>query len=256
MKTIKYLTLISLMTMFVAGSAIGGYVLEQETSVDMHHTMGGDKSKELSTVYIEDDKIKTFDKSENVSTIIDFDSKVLYVVDHDKETYQEIPLEELKTAAEDAMAQVNPQMQEAMKNMPPEQQEMMKKMMGDIFSPVTINKTDETKSILGYKCTKYEGTRQGKEAMEIWATDELKIEHNYSDFMQLQIPGGQEMFKDFSKIEGMPLESHMSMGIAGMKTETHTIVTSIDKKDISSSEFEIPSGYQKTKSDLEEFYKK
>ncbi len=256
MKTIKFVTFILLLMTFVAGSANGGYLIKQETTVDMHHKMGGDKSKDKSTVYIEEDKIKVFDETENVSTIIDFESKALYVVDHDDETYQEIPLEELKSAAEDAMSQVNPQMQEAMKDMPPEQQEMMKKMMGDLFAPMSVSKTGDTKSILGYECTKYEVTRQGKKTMEIWATEDIELEHNYSDFMQLQMPGGQKMFEDFSKIKGMPLESRMSMGMAGMKTESHTSVTSVDKRDISAAEFEIPSGYRKEKSDLQEFYEK
>jgi len=70
------------------------------------------------------------------------------------------------------------------------------------------------------------------------------------------MPGGQKMFEEFSKIKGMPLESKITMGMAGMETKIRTLVTSVEKKSISSSEFEVPSGYKKVKSDLEDMYRK
>lgn len=100
----------------------------------------------------------------------------------------------------------------------------------------TVEKSSETKEILGYKCKK--AIIRSDEGTEIivFYTDELGSGSTYFDDPQ------------FKEIDGLMLEFELPNEGMSMKFTA----TNIEKKTISDSEFEIPEGYQvKTREEMQ-----
>lgn len=102
----------------------------------------------------------------------------------------------------------------------------------------TIEKTNETKTILGYECTKYNVSMNKNGAdvkMEIYATDKLKA------ISQQAAAFG----KDFS---GFPMYMSMALEQQGMKMDMVIEVTDVKAEKVSDDKFVMtpPEGYSKT----------
>jgi hypothetical protein len=108
----------------------------------------------------------------------------------------------------------------------------------------TVTKTKETRKVLTYTCTKYiVKTTSDREPMEqyIWATDEIKG-LNIQDFFNGRQEANGQLVPDFKKIDGVPLR--VEAGAQGVKMIME--VTEIKRGGVSTSDFEIPSGFKKT----------
>ncbi|HUH28609.1 hypothetical protein [Gelidibacter sp.] len=103
---------------------------------------------------------------------------------------------------------------------------------------VSVEKTNETKTILGYECTKYNVVmnKDGAEVkMEIYSTDKLKaISQQATSFG-----------KDFS---GFPMYMNMAIEQQGMKMNMVIEVTEVKAEKVSDEKFSMtpPEGYSKT----------
>jgi len=93
-----------------------------------------------------------------------------------------------------------------------------------------INKTDETKEIIGFKCKKAIVTYNDPtpKTVELYYTDEIAIEN----------PNANNPFKD---IDGVLLQFEVKMNNIGMKFKANRL----EKIKIKDMEFEIPKGYKK-----------
>src|SRR5690606_30116236 len=102
---------------------------------------------------------------------------------------------------------------------------------GEEEADIQIEKTNDTKKIAGYKCTKYILTSEDGTA-NYWVTTELDINKEGVKYMN-------------SKVEGFPLEFEMSqqgMVMTFTATEVLKSLKGINKKEIFS--MEIPEGYE------------
>ncbi|MBA6153784.1 DUF4412 domain-containing protein [Gelidibacter maritimus] len=103
---------------------------------------------------------------------------------------------------------------------------------------ISIEKTNETKTILGYECTKYNVTmnRDGADVqMEVYATDKLKaISQQATTFG-----------KEFS---GFPMYMSMAINQQGMKMNMVIEVTDVKAEKVADEKFNMtpPEGYSKT----------
>jgi len=106
-----------------------------------------------------------------------------------------------------------------------------------------VTKTNETKKILGYTCTKYiaESTSaSGKTAQQIfWTTKEINID--MKSLAGHEAGRGNHMF--YSSIEGVPLQIEMSTPEGKMTME----VTEVKKESLSADLFQVPAGYKEVK---------
>jgi len=237
------------------GMSSAGVILKETMTTEMVSPMGNQTTTDNTTIYMDKGKIKSVSETDNAASIVRLDKEAMYQVDIGKKTYQEIPFKALQSMSEKMMSGENPQMKEAMKNMTPEQQQMMKNMMSKMFAAMTVSKTSESKSMLGHKCIKYEVSREGTKMMDLWATEDFDVGTDFSEFLKIKMPGNKEMFAEFSKIKGMPLETIITMDMGGMRTKVHSLATDIKNASISASEFEVPLGYTKETADLENLYK-
>jgi len=109
---------------------------------------------------------------------------------------------------------------------------------------VTVTKTSETATILGYHCTKYDMqmTQNGQVITQhVWATTDIK-DMDMKLFARQRNSQGQPMFSD--KIEGIALKVEASMPQGNMVME----VKEIKKEKLSDSDFAIPAGFKEIKS--------
>jgi hypothetical protein len=107
-----------------------------------------------------------------------------------------------------------------------------------------ITKTEEFTTVLTYKCRKYivESTEKAQKAnIMIWTTIEIK-DMTAKQFSKMHLGGKNSSFMD--KIEGIPLKMQVLMPNQGnMNME----VNAIKKESLSSSIFEIPTGFVEKK---------
>ena len=195
------------------------------------------------------------------SMIVRLDKEVMYTINTKDKTYSEMTFAEIEKLMQRMTSKSDEKMaalQEKMKNMPEEQRKMMEKMMGDKMqskakeSVIDVTNAGDKKTISGFGCTKYVVTRDGQEQMELWATKDVKIFdamrkdfEEYTKRMAAMNPmAGKGYFEAMRKVEGFPIETHMG--------DIVTVVTKIEKRSIPGSEFEVPAGYTKVKSKLEE----
>jgi hypothetical protein len=196
--------------------------------------------------------------SDKDATIFRLDKEIIYMVDNTKKEYSEMTFSEMEAMAKKAGGEMDAQMAEMKKQlaaMPAEQREAMEKMMGGMMkgggeeTKMDVSKTGETKTISGYKCTKYLIKENDKEFGTLWTTtgvpDFGAMQNDFKTFSQrmasLTTMRGSQMAAAMKKIEGFPIQTI----IAGM---TMT-VTKFEKRSIAASEFEVPSGYKKVKSE-------
>jgi len=191
--------------------------------------------------------------------IIRADQDKFINVDNTERTYQEMTFAELRAAGEvmrRKMEAAKAKLEKQMKSMPPEQRAQMEKMVPKIpggdsgKAAVVVKKTDETKTIAGYTCAKYVATEDGKTVMTLWTTKDVKgfdaLRDDWLTF-QKRVAGsnravGAAVVDAYSKIEGFPMETVIG--------DVTTQVTKVESRNIPASEFEVPAGYKKEKTNF------
>jgi cellobiose-specific phosphotransferase system component IIB len=254
MKRILILSLA--IALMVAAGSQAGYIIKETSTSETQSPMGApETTTSTDEIYLEKNKIKEHNGEVNQSTIVDFENKVLYMIDHDQKTYQEMRFSDIESSSKGMIAAQKQEMEEALKNMPEEQRAMAKNMMSGLFTPIQVEKTGKTKDILGHKCYQYIASRQGKKFMELWATDEADFDYKFSDYMKYVSPDMAQYYEEMDKIEGIPLETITTMDMGMMQSKSHSIATEFKKTDIDDSQFRVPEGYTKVESDLDKYMK-
>ncbi len=192
------------------------------------------------------------------ATIVRLDKKMIYQIDTNEKTYSEMTFDEweaeMKKMGQKMDAQMD-ELQKKMENMPEEQRKMMEQMTGSQMAgkknkdaKIDVTKTGESKQIAGMGCTKYSVTKDGKEAIALWATKDLKgyeamrkdMEEFGARMMASDFQGMKGLAEAIKKVDGFPMETDMQ---GGVKIE----VTKVQRKDIAANEFDVPSGFTKVK---------
>ncbi|MDD8018510.1 MAG: DUF4412 domain-containing protein [Bacteroidota bacterium] len=204
--------------------------------------------------------VRSTEAGEGSIMIARLDKQLIWNLNPEKKTYSEITFADLEKMAEKGAAKMD-KMKEKMKGMPEEQRKMMEKMMGmQNDQPIEVKKTGETKSVAGYKCTKVTAVRGEEEVMTWWLTKDLTgFEPLMADWKEFSkrmsamtarfAKGTSEIYKN---INGFPMETTMKI----MNSSITTTVTKVEKRSIPSSEFDVPAGYKKVKSEMEESMQK
>ena len=194
------------------------------------------------------------------TSIVRLDQSKMYMVNPTEKTYSEMSFEELEGAMKKMGGQMDARMAEAQKrleSMPPEQRAMAEQMMSRMMNkggsvPTEVEKTVETKTIIGLNCTKYLVKQGDKTLATIWATQDLKefsrMKEDFREFgrrMMAANPMMKGMQEGMQKVDGFPVQSEMEQGMK-------SLVTKVESRSIAAGEFNVPAGYKKVKSKLSE----
>jgi hypothetical protein len=195
--------------------------------------------------------------------IIRLDREVVWSIDPAKREYSEMTfaeMEQMMAKAGGKMDAAMAKMREEMRNMPEEQRKMVEKMMGgkmpgmsaESDAPMKVKNTGEKKTISGFSCTKYVVQQGDQTLTTLWVTKDVKGLNELGDdwkafskrMAALAQRFGKEMEEATKQIDGFPIQTEMAGVI--------TTVTKVERRTTPASEFEVPSGYKKVKSKLED----
>lgn len=140
--------------------------------------------------------------------------------------------------------------------MTPEQMGAMAGLVKDAKDP-EIKKTEETKKIGKYNCTKVLITMEmmGQKAnTEIWATSDIKVDPTILKFMEKTnevfkdsptLKQSNKMMQGLFELKLFPVQTTTKMKMMGMSSESMTLLKSISTEKLDDSLFELPEGYTK-----------
>ncbi len=191
-------------------------------------------------------------------SIFRIDKETVYMVNPAKKSYSGMTFAELKEMMEKSRNRIGDLVGNRLAQLPPDQRKKLEEKMAALknqsaTSPVNyqVAATGESKPISGYQCQKYVVTRNGKEFETVWATKQIsgfesvkKDMQDLTDRMSSAIGTRAPIHMWLKDIDGFPIqtESHGNVSVA----------TKVERKAIPASEFEIPGGYTKEKSPVEE----
>jgi hypothetical protein len=230
--------------------------MKQKVHTDEFKMMGQTQpaKDQISVVWLGENKAR-MDQEAGTSSILLGDKKILYMIDHNKKTYAEMPLDFEKMFDEAAAAQAGDDAEtaEAKKKMPGFMKGLMKGVMGDMSAKVT--ETGETKKIGAWDCRKYliemSMGMAGKTNSEAWATEDLKV--NYSLYftsanaMLASQPGFDKIVKEMQKVKGVIVFQTAKVNMMGAEVTSTTELLECTDKSAPAGTYDIPTGYKKVK---------
>ncbi len=237
---------------------------------------GGAMGERTSEMFAMPKKFKTVDQQNSAGAgaratpgttmIVRLDKEVLWTIDPAKRTYSEMTFAELEGMMKKAGGKLDAameKMEKEMANMPEAQRKMVRQMMGGNMPgtsgaaavPVRVVNAGERKTISGFACTKYVAKRGDEVIMTTWTTRDVRgfdeMRKDWEDFSRrwasMMPRFGNEMAEAYKQIEGFPIQTVMTM----MNNTVTTTVTKAEGRSTPASEFEIPAGYVKVKSEME-----
>ncbi len=195
-------------------------------------------SADTNTIWLTE-KNARMDAGDTASIIVLGDEGTLIQLDHRNKKYTEINLK-------DAWESLDPQMKQQMEQMAP----MMK-------LEVSVQKTDETRKIGDWNCTKYIITKNMgmmKSTTEAWVTNELNVNAD-TYFRALNstlvfMPGYDKAIEEFKKLKGVTVRDNTTAEVMGKKIGSSSELIDYTEQDAPPDAFKIPNGYKEIKAQL------
>ena len=242
---------------FATVQARADIYMKQKVHTDALKVMGQNQpaKDEIMVFWLGENKART-DQEAGTSSLFLGEKKILYMIDHNKKTYAEMPLDLNKMFDESAGAAAgdDPEMAEAKKKMPAFMKNLMKGAMGSMSAKVT--ETGETKKIGSWNCRKYliemDMGMAGKTNSEAWATEDLKIDYSLyftsANAMLASQPGFDKIVKEMRKIKGVIVYSTAKISVMGSDVTSTTELLECSDKSAPAGNYDVPAGYKKVKS--------
>jgi len=227
---------------------LGDVYIKQKRHTDAFEMMGQTQpaKDEILNIWLSKDRGR-IDLGEDHSVIILRDQGIMYLEDHTKMQYREVPFGSLDEIVSHSLAQSDMSVAEQA-----EAQKFMKGMMGMMKAEASVTETAETKNIKGWNTRKYimktkimmmEGTS------EIWATEDIDIDYDLyrslgAPFMAKQ-PGFEQIFEEMKKIKGIALLTVTTSRATGAEMRSTEEVLEAVEKSAPSGTYEVSQGYNK-----------
>ena len=248
-RTFRILCLAAVLgVVFGVAQARADIFMKQKVHTDAMKVMGQSQPAKDSTmsIWLAENKAR-MDQDAGTSSLLLIDLKLLYMIDHNKKQYAEMPLDfdkMMQGAAGD-----DPKAAEAMARMPG----FMKNMMGGMSAKVT--ETNETKTINGWKCRKYliemNMGMAGTMNAESWATEDIKLDYTKvfaaSNAMMAAMPGFDKIIEEMKKIKGVVAYQTAKTKVMGAEVGSTTELIEAGDKSAPAGTYELPAGYKKVK---------
>jgi hypothetical protein len=230
--------------------------MKQKMHTDEFKMMGKTQpaKDEISIFWLGENKART-DQEAGTTSILIGEKKILYLIDHNKKTYAEMPLDfdKMFDEAAGAAAGDDPEAAEAKKKMPGFMKGLMKGVMGGMSAKVT--ETGETKKIGDWNCRKYliemDMGMAGKTNSEAWATEDLKIDYSLyfasANAMLAGQSGFDKIVKEMQKVKGVIVFQTAKVKIMGSEVTSTTELLECSDKAAPAGNYDIPAGYKKVK---------
>lgn len=229
-------------------SARADVYMKQKTHTGSFTVMGKTQPEKDETVvyWLAANKVRT-DRDGGKSTLFLADKGVLYMIDHNKMTYAEMPLD-IGKAMDEALADKGEEGKKAAGFM----KGLTKGIMGGIT--VKVTETGETKKVGNWNCRKYIVDMKmpmGETNSEAWATEDLKIDTKLyltsANAMMASQPGFQDILKEMQKIKGVVVYQVSTAKVMGADVATTMEMIECGDKTAPAGSYEVPAGYKLVK---------
>jgi len=257
-KRILYTLAIAALVFFVFATvqAQADIYMKQKVHTGSFKMMGKTQPEkdDIMVFWLGENKARTDQEAGNSSSILLGAKKILYMIDHNKKQYSEMPLDFDKMFDEAAAAGAgeDPEMAEAKKKMPGFMKGLMKGVMSGMSAKVT--ETGETKKIGSWNCRKYlieMDMGMGKSQAEAWATEDLKIDYSLyfasANAMLASQPGFDKIVKEMQKVKGVIVYQTANLSMLGADMTSTTELLECTDKSAPAGNYDVPAGYKKVK---------
>lgn len=253
--------------LFGAYEAYAGLIIERER----YEEGKGQKSK--ATIYIQKNKVKSFDQNGQFSAIFNLDTDEIIQVDNISRTYSSTKSKDYFLYYKKYALKMKGDMMQQLSELPPDQRvqaEIRMKEQG-IDLPglssgplkITLEKTGDRNKIAGYESVKYELYRNGNLDEEIWTSSDVRFQEEIDMKKMANYLGELRKVEDTlggtSSLSGESDKAYMEVFSSGfpMKTVDHNAsgnsiieeTVKVSKKSLDNSEFDAPAGYRKVQLD-------
>jgi hypothetical protein len=202
-----------------------------DTPAMLGNNVGG--ADKTVTVWIGPNRVRRDDGA--ASSILLFDKKKLYIVDHNDRSYTAIDLPvDFKKLLPGAQGEA-----------------LYKEMSATAKMDAKITKTAETKKIGAWNTQKYHVELTNptiKVTTDMWVSKDVGVDMNVLRQMQLSMaslqPGALDWVKKMQQIDGFPVRQESSLNFGAPKdTKTREELVSVEKKEPPANTFAPPTGY-------------
>lgn len=234
-----------LTTLFLSQIVHADIYIKQKRHSDEMNFMGQSRPAEdvVEEIWMSEKGFRT-DSGHNTMIML-FAEKKMRMIDHEKKTYSEMPMDFEKLSSQ----MMEGQSEEDMEKMQGMMQNMMK-------IEANVQVTDEKKKIKEWNCQKYIlnlKMMMGTTTQEIWATEEIEVDESVYDKAATSVfsmmPGMQnamgQLMEEMKKIKGVHVKTITSQNIMNQTFESSTELISFEKKPVPDDTFSLPSGYDK-----------
>lgn len=248
---------------FSTFQSYAGLVLERERYEE------GSSQKMKGTIYMQDNKIKSFDEEGQFSAIFDLDTGEMIQVDNLSKRYSSTQAVDYFAYYKQYALKMKAAMVQQLSELPPNQRAQAEGMMKrqGIELPgnsaravrITLKNTGDKKKIAGYESAKYEIYRDGKLDEEIWTSNDIRFQEEIDmnkmvdylrelrkieDGMRGSSSLSQEAEQVYTEVfsSGFPMKT-IDYPLSGNSIVEQTI--KVSNRKIDSSEFQAPKGYTK-----------
>lgn len=228
----------------LAAQAWAGDYLKIRHVSEAYEVMGQKQpaTEEIVETWLSGD-LARMNTSPDTSVIFRGDKEAIYLLDHAKKAYTEMPLN-MASAMTEMMGD---------QGADAEMTQMMTQMMGAMMEvKAGVVDTGATKAVNNWTCRLYELTLEmpmGKTVSEICATEEigvdLSIYHKVGNAMMAGQPGFAAVIQEMEKIKGVSVLTISKASIMGAVITSREELMEHRKLSPPDGTFDIPSGYTK-----------
>lgn len=260
--TSRTLCLMAVSLLISSYQSYAGLIMERQTYEESGEKVNG-------TIYMQDNKIKSFDEAGQFSAIFDLNTGEMIQVDNTTKTYSTTQAKDYFEYYQRYALKMKAAMLQQLSELPPDKRTHAEAMMHQqgidlpgynaSASNIEIKKTGSKKKIAGYESVKYEVFRNGQMVEEIWTSNDERLQKEIdmskmvdylSELRQIEdnMAGRGSLNKNSEKAYIEVFSSGFPMKTIDYPPTGDSIIeetVKVSKKKIDSKEFEAPKGYRK-----------
>lgn len=228
-----------------AGHGQGATAQSTATTVDcliLHQAntfpsiLGGAPQTSKIVSYFADNSMKQVREDGN-EIIIRLDEKKVYIVNHNQKSYTTTTVEEFEKLIRDGLAEFNAS----------ESVSDLEKSTGRKVGEGKVVRQGPGEQIAGYATEKYVVT--GPVEFQLWVCPAIEPPAAYYEAFRTALPLNplleiSNLSADLKAIRGVVLRRSWVLKSQGKSMETSTAVTSVERRPVPRSTFEVPAGYK------------
>ena len=231
----------------LSAAAHADLYMKQNRHTDAFTVMGQTQPEKSETVvyWFTSDRVR-MDTGESQTTIVLFDKKVMYVLDHVNKRYKEIPVDWQKAIEAAAGEKGDAESAKAREEYQKTAESFMKRI------EVKVKDTGETQTIRDWDCRRYVvdlTMTAGKSQSEIWATESIKIDPKAywtaSNTLLAAQPGFEKILDEMLKVKGVVVRNVTTAMVMETRVKSTEELVEIAEKPAPAGAFELPKDYKK-----------